>query len=804
MSYNHKNIEKKWQNYWKDNNSFRTLNDDSKEKFYALDMFPFPSGSGLHVGHVEGYTATDVISRYKRMQGFDVCHPLGWDAFGLPAEQFAIKMNEHPSKFTNQNIANFKRQINDLGLSYDWDKEVSTTDPKFYKWTQWIFKQLVDGVPFNRDENNIKTLAEMKEIPVNWCEGLGTVLANEEVIDGKSERGDFPVVRMPLKQWILHIDEYADRLLEDLEDLDWPESIKAMQRNWIGKSTGATIKFKYENFDGDFEVFTTRPDTIFGVSYVVFAPELEIIKSITTDEQKTKVESYIKEIESKSDLERTELNKDKTGVFTGSYAIHPITGEKVEIWIGDYVLSSYGSGIVMAVPAHDQRDFEFATKYNLPIKKVIECEEVPFTDNGIHINSNFLNGLNNEEAKNAAIKYFEENNVGSQKTNYKLRDWLFSRQRYWGEPIPVVHFEDGTYKTLDESELPLVLPEMDEFKPSGTPESPLVNAGEWLNVVVDGKNARRETNTMPQWAGSSWYYLRYLDPHNENELISKKMADKWLPTDLYIGGAEHAVLHLLYARFWHKVLYDLGIVDTKEPFHKLFNQGMILGENNEKMSKSKGNVINPDEIVQSHGADSLRLFEMFMGPLDQAKPWSESGLDGARKFIDRVVRYFENVKIDDDQKELDFIYNTTVKKVTDDIEKLSFNTAISQLMTCLNEFKKHESVSMEQASGYIKMLSLFAPHICEELYSKYIDNSQNLTWSQWPSYDEKKMEKNNVLYIVQINGKLRHKIELDKNLGKEEILDIVKSEERIKDLTNEKEIIKEIFVPQRLVNLIVK
>lgn len=806
MSYNHTNIEKKWQEFWKNNESFKTLNDDSKKKFFALDMFPYPSGAGLHVGHVEGYTATDVISRFKRMNGYNVLHPLGWDAFGLPAEQFAMKMNQHPNGFTQTNIDTFKRQIDQLGLGYDWSREINTTDPKFYKWTQWIFKQLVDGVAYNRNKDDVRVLAQLQEVPVNWCEGLGTVLANEEIIDGKSERGDFPVVRIPLKQWILHIDLYAQRLLDDLEELDWPESIKTMQRNWIGKSTGANVKFKFENSEDTFEVYTTRPDTLFGVTYVVFAPELDIIKDITTPEQKQAVEEYIKFVQTKSDLERTELNKDKTGVFTGSYAIHPITKEKLPIWIGDYVLSTYGSGKVMAVPAHDQRDFEFAQKYNLDIKQVITSEELPFVGDDSHINSDFVNGLNNDDAKAKIIEYLEETNQGCAKVNFKLRDWLFSRQRYWGEPIPVVHFEDGTYTTLDESELPLTLPEMEDFKPSGTPESPLANASDWLNITYKGKKARRETNTMPQWAGSSWYYLRYIDPTNEDEICNKELAQQWLPVDLYIGGAEHAVLHLLYARFWHKVLYDLGVVDTKEPFQKLFNQGMILGENNEKMSKSKGNVINPDDIVKTHGADSLRLFEMFMGPLDQAKPWSESSLDGSRKFLERVYRLVTESEIcDNDNSNLDQVLHTTIKKVTNDVEKLAFNTAISQLMICYNAFKKENKFSKAQISAFIKMLSIFAPHICCELFEFVNQDAQvDLAWAPWPKHDESKLESNDVLYVIQVNGKLRHKMNLSKDLTKEEILEIVKKEPRIVELTTEATIIKEIFVPNRLVNLIVK
>lgn len=606
LNYNHNQIEKKWQDYWDENKTFKTNDNLGQKKFYALDMFPYPSGAGLHVGHPEGYTATDIISRYKRMQGYNVLHPMGWDAFGLPAEQYALDTGNDPREFTKKNIQTFKRQIKELGFSYDWDREVNTTDPEYYKWTQWIFIQLYN-----------KGLAYVDEVAVNWCPALGTVLSNEEVIDGVSERGGHPVYRKPMKQWVLKITEYADQLLADLDDLDWPESLKDMQRNWIGRSEGAKVSFDVDNTEGKVEVFTTRPDTIYGASFLVLSPEHALVNSITTDEYKEKVKAYQTEASKKSDLERTDLAKDKSGVFTGAYAINPLSGEKVQIWIADYVLSTYGTGAIMAVPAHDDRDYEFAKKFDLPIIEVIEggnVEEAAYTGEGKHINSGELDGLENEAAITKAIQLLEQKGAGEKKVNYKLRDWLFSRQRYWGEPIPVIHWEDGTMTTVPEEELPLLLPETDEIKPSGTGESPLANIDSFVNVVDEktGMKGRRETNTMPQWAGSCWYYLRYIDPKNENMLADPEKLKHWLPVDLYIGGVEHAVLHLLYARFWHKVLYDLGIVPTKEPFQKLFNQGMILGEGNEKMSKSKGNVINPDDIVQSHGADTLRLYEMFM------------------------------------------------------------------------------------------------------------------------------------------------------------------------------------------------
>ncbi|HDE9852261.1 TPA: leucine--tRNA ligase [Staphylococcus aureus] len=804
LNYNHNQIEKKWQDYWDENKTFKTNDNLGQKKFYALDMFPYPSGAGLHVGHPEGYTATDIISRYKRMQGYNVLHPMGWDAFGLPAEQYALDTGNDPREFTKKNIQTFKRQIKELGFSYDWDREVNTTDPEYYKWTQWIFIQLYN-----------KGLAYVDEVAVNWCPALGTVLSNEEVIDGVSERGGHPVYRKPMKQWVLKITEYADQLLADLDDLDWPESLKDMQRNWIGRSEGAKVSFDVDNTEGKVEVFTTRPDTIYGASFLVLSPEHALVNSITTDEYKEKVKAYQTEASKKSDLERTDLAKDKSGVFTGAYATNPLSGEKVQIWIADYVLSTYGTGAIMAVPAHDDRDYEFAKKFDLPIIEVIEggnVEEAAYTGEGKHINSGELDGLENEAAITKAIQLLEQKGAGEKKVNYKLRDWLFSRQRYWGEPIPVIHWEDGTMTTVPEEELPLLLPETDEIKPSGTGESPLANIDSFVNVVDEktGMKGRRETNTMPQWAGSCWYYLRYIDPKNENMLADPEKLNHWLPVDLYIGGVEHAVLHLLYARFWHKVLYDLAIVPTKEPFQKLFNQGMILGEGNEKMSKSKGNVINPDDIVQSHGADTLRLYEMFMGPLDAAIAWSEKGLDGSRRFLDRVWRLMVNEDgtlsskiVTTNNKSLDKVYNQTVKKVTEDFETLGFNTAISQLMVFINECYKVDEVYKPYIEGFVKMLAPIAPHIGEELWSK-LGHEESITYQPWPTYDEALLVDDEVEIVVQVNGKLRAKIKIAKDTSKEEMQEIALSNDNVKASIEGKDIMKVIAVPQKLVNIVAK
>ncbi|MFE3577416.1 leucine--tRNA ligase [Lysinibacillus sp. NPDC059133] len=804
MSFNHLQIEKKWQQYWADNKTFKTENETEKPKFYALDMFPYPSGAGLHVGHPEGYTATDILSRFKRMQGYNVLHPMGWDAFGLPAEQYALDTGNDPAEFTAKNIATFKRQIQELGFSYDWDREINTTDPEYYKWTQWIFIQL-----------HKKGLAYVDEVAVNWCPALGTVLANEEVIDGKSERGGHPVERRPMKQWMLKITAYADRLIDDLEEVDWPESIKDMQRNWIGRSEGAEVTFSIDGTDENFTVFTTRPDTLFGATYCVIAPEHKLVEQITTTEQRQVVEAYLDKVKLKSDLERTDLAKEKTGVFTGAYAINPINGKKMPIWVADYVLVSYGTGAIMAVPAHDERDYEFATEFGLEIIPVLEGGDISkeaFTGDGKHINSDFLDGLNKEDGIAKAIQWLEEKEVGEKKISYRLRDWLFSRQRYWGEPIPMIHWEDGTTTPVPESELPLVLPKTDNIRPSGTGESPLANIAEWVNVVdpETGKKGRRETNTMPQWAGSSWYFIRYIDPTNKEAIADPELLKRWLPVDIYIGGAEHAVLHLLYARFWHKVLYDLGVVHTKEPFHKLFNQGMILGEGNEKMSKSKGNVVNPDEIISSHGADTLRLYEMFMGPLEASVAWSTNGLDGARRFLDRIWRLFVNedgtiaAKIQaSDDKTLEKSYHQTVKKVTEDYEGIRFNTAISQMMVFINDCYKADVIPTEYAEGFVKMLAPMVPHVAEELW-QILGHDETLSYKEWPIYDESKLVDDEVEVAVQVAGKVRAKIIVAKDASKEEIEKVALADDKVQEYMAGKNLVKIIVIPGKLVNIVVK
>lgn len=798
MPFNHRQIEPKWQKYWDEHKTFKTdCYDDSKPKYYCVDMFPYPSGNGLHVGHPEGYTATDIVSRMKRMQGYNVLHPMGFDSFGLPAEQFAIQTGHHPAEFTKKNIEVFKGQIKSLGFSYDWDREIATSDPEYYKWTQWIFTKLYDA-----------GLAYVDEIPVNWCPELKAVLANEEVIDGKSERGGYPVIRKPMRQWVLKITEYAERLLEDLDDLDWPEATKQMQRNWIGKSVGANVDFKIDGTDKIFTVFTTRCDTLFGATYCVMAPEHPYVVEITTPEQKEAIEAYKKSCASKSDLERTELNKDKTGVFTGAYAINPVNGKKIPIWISDYVLASYGTGAIMAVPAHDERDWEFAKKFGIDIIPVLEggnIEEAAYTEDGLHINSDWLDGLGKQEAIDKMIAWLEENKCGEKKISYKLRDWLFSRQRYWGEPIPIVHMEDGTMKTVPVEELPLELPATKNFQPHDSGESPLANCEDWLEVEIDGQKGRRETNTMPQWAGSCWYYIRYIDPHNNEAICDPKLLEKWLPVDLYVGGAEHAVLHLLYSRFWHKVLYDAGVVKCKEPWQRLFHQGMILGDNNEKMSKSRGNVVNPDDIVASHGADSLRLYEMFMGPLEAALPWSTNGLDGSRKWLDRVYRLFiEQDKLsDENDHSLDRVYHQTVKKVTDDFETLGFNTAISQMMIFINECYKAPSVYKEYAFNFIKMLSCIAPHICEEMW-QMLGHENTLAYETWPTYDESMLVSETVEMGVQVNGKLRAKIQVAKDADDEAVKEIAFEQENVKAHTEGKNIVKVIVVKNKIVNIVVK
>lgn len=826
MEYKHIDIEAKWQKYWADNNTFRTGTDKNKPKFYALDMFPYPSGAGLHVGHPEGYTATDILSRYKRAQGYNVLHPMGWDAFGLPAEQYAIDTGNDPVEFTAKNIATFKRQINSLGFSYDWEREVNTTDPEFYKWTQWIFTKLYE-----------KGLAYEAEVAVNWVEELGTAIANEEVLpDGTSERGGYPVVRKPMRQWMLKITAYAERLLNDLEELDWPESIKEMQRNWIGKSVGADINFKVEGTDEEFTVFTTRPETLFGSTFAVLAPEHSLVEKITTAEQADAVEDYKHQASLKSDLARTDLAKDKTGVWTGAYAINPVSGKKMPIWIADYVLASYGHGAVMAVPGHDERDWEFAKVYDLEIVPVFDggnVQEACHTEGGKIINSDFLNGMEKEEAIEKMVAYLEEKGIGSRKVTYRLRDWLFSRQRYWGEPIPIIHWEDGTTTAVPEEELPLVLPKTSNIKPSGTGESPLANLTDWLTVTrEDGVKGRRETNTMPQWAGSSWYYLRYIDPKNSQTIADPELIKEWLPVDIYVGGAEHAVLHLLYARFWHKVLFDLGVVPTNEPFQKLFNQGMILGtsyrdsrgalvatdkvekrdgsyynvETGEeleqapaKMSKSLKNVVNPDDVVKRYGADTLRVYEMFMGPLDASIPWSEEGLEGARKFLDRVVRLLSNSTItEENDGSLDKVYNETVKNVTERLDHMLFNTAISQLMIFVNAANKAKTLPLEYAKGFVQLLAPFAPHLAEELWVE-LGNEAGISYVAWPSFDESKLVEDEIEIVVQINGKLKAKVMIEKDLPKDQLEKVA-----LEAVEVEGNIVKVIAIPNKLVNIVVK
>ncbi len=797
MNYQHQKVEKKWQTYWKENKTFACdTHDFSKPKFYVLDMFPYPSGNGLHVGHPEGYTATDILARMKRMQGYNVLHPMGWDAFGLPAEQFAIQTGNHPAEFTKKNVDHFREQIQSLGFSYDWDREISTTDPDYYKWTQWIFLQLYK-----------KGLAYVDEIPVNWCPELGTVLANEEVIDGKRERGGYPVIRKPMRQWVLKITEYAERLLEDLELCDWPQSTKEMQINWIGKSQGANVIFKIKNTDKEFTVFTTRCDTLFGATYCVMAPEHPYVDEITTAAQKEQIAAYKKTCASKSDLERTELNKEKTGVFTGAYAINPVNGKEVPIWISDYVLASYGTGAIMAVPAHDTRDYEFAKKFNIEIIPVLEGGDISkeaFTEDGVHVNSAFLNGMGKQEAIDTMIKWLEEHHYGCAKTTYKLRDWLFSRQRYWGEPIPIIHMEDGTTRTVDIDELPLELPETKIFKPNANGESPLAHCEDWLNVEIDGVKGKRETNTMPQWAGSCWYYLRYIDPKNHEAIADEKLLEHWLPVDLYVGGAEHAVLHLLYARFWHKVLYDCGVVKTKEPFQKLFHQGMILGENNEKMSKSRGNVVNPDDIVESHGADALRVYEMFMGPLEAALPWSTTGLDGSRKWLERVWRLYteQNKLAKENDGKLDKVYHATVKKVTHDVETLNLNTAISQMMIFINECYKADTIYEEYAKGFLKMFACFAPHMGEEIWQDVFHGEQTIAYEPWPTYDESKLIESEVEIIVQVNGKLRGKFKIAADANEDAIKEEALQLTSVKAQLEGKTIRKIIVVKGKVVNIV--
>ncbi|MDR1473717.1 MAG: leucine--tRNA ligase [Lactobacillales bacterium] len=837
MNYNHKKIEKKWQKYWVENKTFATKENKNNKKFYALDMFPYPSGQGLHVGHPEGYTATDILSRMKRAQGYNVLHPMGWDAFGLPAEQYAIDTENDPAEFTNQNIETFRKQINSLGFSYDWDLEVNTTDPAYYKWTQWIFTKLYE-----------KGLAYEAEVPVNWVPALGTVIANEEVMaDGTSERGGHPVVRKPMRQWMLKITAYAERLLEDLELVDWPESIKEMQRNWIGKSVGSNVHFKIKGSDKKFSVFTTRPDTLFGATYAVLAPEMTLVQEIVSAEQKAAVDAYIAKTALKSDLARTDLAKEKTGIFTGAYAINPVNSKEIPIWIADYVLASYGTGAIMAVPAHDTRDFEFAKQFGLEIIPVLEGGDVTkeaYTGDGIHINSDFLNGLDKEEAINQMNTWLEENKVGEKKISYRLRDWLFSRQRYWGEPIPIIHWEDGTTATVPEAELPLRLPKTLDIHPTGTGESPLANIADWIEVIdpATGKKGRRETNTMPQWAGSSWYYLRYIDPQNKQALADPEKLKHWLPVDIYIGGAEHAVLHLLYARFWHKFLYDIGVVSTKEPFQKLFNQGMILGtsyrnqrgaliatdkvekqgssffsvETGEKleqapakMSKSLKNVVNPDDVIEKFGADTLRLYEMFMGPLDASIVWSDDGLEGSRKFLDRVWRLIvddngqmRKTIVKENDGKLDKVYNEMVKKVTEDFEQLHFNTAISQLMIFVNAANKTNNLYYNYIAGFVQLLAPITPHLAEELW-EILGNKGGISYVPWPKYEKLALVENEIEVVFQVNGKVRAKVKVANNLPKEELKKIALANEDLAKLIDGKTMQKIIVIPNKLVNIVV-
>ncbi len=799
MEYNFNEIEKKWQKYWQENNTFKTdVWDFSKPKYYVLDMFPYPSGVGLHAGHVEGYTATDIVSRMKRMQGYNVLHPMGYDSFGLPAEQYAVQTGNHPNGFTEQNIKYFSEQLNSLGFDYDWSKMVATSDPKFYKWTQWIFKQLYnDGY------------AKYVDMPVNWCEELGTVLSNDEVIDGKSERGGFPVVRKNMKQLCIDQAAFAERLLEGLDEIDWPLSTKEMQRNWIGKSIGAHVTFKVDGFDKEFTVFTTRCDTLFGATYCVLAPEHEFVDEITSEDKKAEVEAYKKMCASKSDLERTELNKDKTGVFIGAYAINPVNDTKIPIYISDYVLASYGTGAIMAVPAHDERDYEFAKKFNIPIIEVLKGGDITkeaYTQDGVHVNSGFLDGLDKEEAIDKMIAWLEEKGIGSRKVNYKFREWIFARQRYWGEPVPIVHLEDGTDMILDDEELPLILPELDDYQ-GHNGKAPLENATEWKEYTTkDGKKGVRETSTMPGSAGSSWYFLRYIDPNNEETFCDPKLAEHWLPVDLYMGGPEHAVGHLMYSRIWNNYLYDKGLSPVKEPFKKLVHQGMILGENGIKMGKRYPEfAIDPKDIANEYGADTLRLYEMFMGPIEASKPWSASGVDGARKFVDRVWRFFTNMEniTDSNDGSLDKAYNSMVKRVTNDFETLGFNTAISQFMIFVNECYKVGSCPKEYAEGFIKMISCITPHMGEEIWQLY-GHEGTIAYEAWPTYDESKLVDSEVNIAVSVNGKLRNTIKVAVDEDQEVVKKLAQEDEKVSKHLEGKEIVKIIVVPNKIVNIVVK
>ncbi len=842
-------IEKKWQRFWAEHKTFKAHDcDDSRAKYYVLDMFPYLSGQGLHVGHPEGYTASDIVARYKRMKGFNVLHPFGWDAFGLPAEQNAIKTGTAPEKTTQKNIDNMRRQTKSLGFSYDWDREIATTDPNYYKWTQWIFLKLFNSY-FDETEQKAKPIEDLHipeglseqdkqkfidenrlayeaEVPVNWCPELGTVLANEEVIGGLSERGGHPVIRKPMRQWMLRITKYAERLLEDLALVDWPKSIKKLQQDWIGKSIGANVEFEIENCDWQLWVFTTRPDTLFGATYMVFAPELEVVDMITTDAQKEAVKEYREQAARKSDLDRTDLAKEKTGVFTGAYAINPVNDEKIPIWISDYVLISYGTGAIMAVPAHDERDFEFATKFSLPIAPVVEPQDseqtelvkqgkLCFVGDGRAINSGQFDGLSTPEFKEQITDWLAQKGQGRKAVNYKLRDWLFSRQRYWGEPFPILHTEDGRVIGLSEEDLPLKLPVVENYKPTGTGEPPLANVEDWVNVTLaDGLKAKRETNTMPQWAGSCWYYLRYLDPQNNQRGWDPEKEKYWMSNtgvDLYIGGAEHAVLHLLYARFWHKLLYDLGYVSTKEPFKKLVNQGMILGEDGQKMSKSRGNVVNPDKVIADYGADSMRLYEMFMGPLEAIKPWSMQGVEGVHRFLQRVWRMIidedtgelaEQVKEAETDEETLRLLNQTIKKVGDDIESFGFNTAISAMMIFINHLNKQTVRPKAVIEKFVLILAPFAPHIAEELWEK-LGHTDSLAYEPWPEYNKELIKEKEIELAVQVNGKIKDRIVVSTEADEEQIKQKALACEKVIAAMAGKEPKKIIVIKSRLVNIVI-
>ena len=796
---NTKQIEEKWIKYWEEHQTFKTdIWDFSKPKFYALDMFPYPSGVGLHAGHPEGYTATDIVCRMKKMQGYNVLHPMGFDSFGLPAEQYAIKTGNHPAIFTNQNIATFRHQLKSLGFSYDWDREISTSDPSYYKWTQWIFKKLYE-----------EGLCKYVDMPVNWCEELGTVLSNDEVINGKSERGGYPVVRKNMKQWVIDIPKYAEELLTGLDEIDWPESTKEIQRNWIGKSIGAEVNFKVANTDYSFTVFTTRCDTLFGATYCVLAPEHELVKKITTPEKEEEVKAYIDACAKKSDLERTELNKEKTGVFIGAYAINPVNNKEIPIYISDYVLASYGTGAIMAVPAHDERDYDFAKKFNIPIIQVIEGGDITkeaYVGDGIHINSEFLDGLNKEDAINKMIEWLEERKLGKKQINYRIREWIFARQRYWGEPIPIVHFADGTRTTLKDEELPLVLPELENYSPSKTGASPLEAATNWVHVTIDGKEGKRETSTMPGSAGSSWYFLRYIDPHNDKEFADYKLLEHWMPVDLYVGGPEHAVGHLLYSRMWNNFLYQKGLVPYKEPFKKLVHQGMILGSNGIKMGKRYPEYsVNPIDIVNEYGADTLRFYEMFMGPLQADKPWNNNGVIGSRKFLDRVWNLYvnENKIVDEDNSKLEKIYHKTIKKVTEDYESLNFNTAISQMMIFINAVYKEKTYPRYMAEDFIKLLNPIAPFMTEEIWEK-LGHNESIANEAWPTYDEAKCVDDEVTIGVQVNGKLRGEITIGTDEDEASIKEKALNNDNVKKNIEGKEIVKVIVIKGKIVNIVVK